>query len=164
MKKTIILVLALVLPIGVFLFLKFFGKNEFEVSPLFQDEEISFPTDCNQNYTSPYILSDSLFVAYKIPEHTALVIFVLFDKEIRKETRKQLKRVDKEIGKNKIHVVKIRKKEGFDELRRCVFLMEEEQNVVLVNGERQILGQYEGDSLEDMDRLIAELQIILKQY
>ena len=34
-KKTLFLFLALVLPIGIFLFLKFFGRNEFSVEPLY---------------------------------------------------------------------------------------------------------------------------------
>ena len=36
-KKTVFLFLALILPICIFLFLKFFGKNEFAVEPLYVD-------------------------------------------------------------------------------------------------------------------------------
>jgi hypothetical protein len=49
-------------------------------------------------------------------------------------------------------------------LRNCIFLMPEESDVVLVDFEKRIRGQYDVSSLEEMDRLIVEMKIILKRY
>jgi hypothetical protein len=42
--------------------------------------------------------------------------------------------------------------------------MPEESDVVLVDFEKRIRGQYDVSSLEEMDRLIVEMKIILKRY
>ena len=57
-KKIIVLFLALLLPVAIFIFLKSFGKNEFEVKPMFQDA-VNQPTDCSSfKYQTPYQVAE----------------------------------------------------------------------------------------------------------
>ena len=60
-KKTIFLILALILPVAIFIFLKLFGRNEFNVPPRYQQEEIAAPANCDFQYPVPYSLPDSVF-------------------------------------------------------------------------------------------------------
>ncbi len=59
LKKSILLFLALLFPACVFVFLKFFGKNEFIVPPLYTDEYPDGMKECGVSITLPY----------HIPEH-----------------------------------------------------------------------------------------------
>jgi hypothetical protein len=49
-------------------------------------------------------------------------------------------------------------------LRRCVLLLKDPYNIVVVDDRKRIRGYYEGDSRDEIDRLLIELSIILKKY
>lgn len=164
-KKIIYLFLALLLPVGVFLFLKFFGKNEFEVKPLYQTEITNIPEDCKGDYHVPYVIPDSL--NNRLPEikNSLLTVVVFADQtDKRSGVHKQVDRVKEEFSKDPVSIVYLDGGGDVDVLRRCVFLLSEEMSVALVDRERRIRGQYNVASLEDADRLIVEMQIILKKY
>ncbi len=46
----------------------------------------------------------------------------------------------------------------------CVFMVHAPRNVVLVDSEKKIRGYYVIDSREETDRLIVEMEILLKKY
>ena len=52
----------------------------------------------------------------------------------------------------------------FSSLRNCIFLLGQSTNAVLIDAERRICGQYDLTDLDEADRLIMEMKIILKQY
>ena len=58
-KKGILLFLALLMPAVIFIFLKMFGRNEFDVTPLFQDK-VAVAGECNLEYVTPYRVADSV--------------------------------------------------------------------------------------------------------
>ena len=46
----------------------------------------------------------------------------------------------------------------------CIFFIKKPYNAVLVDEENRIRGYYAVDNREEMDRLILEMQILLKKY
>src|SRR5690349_2640370 len=55
--KFLLLFLALLLPVLIYVFLKTFGKNEFKVPVLYQEEQIVSQPDCGSfKYTVPYVV------------------------------------------------------------------------------------------------------------
>jgi len=182
-KKPIFLFLALLLPIAVFLFLKFFGKNEFAVEPLFQ-HEIQIPEKCEgTEYTAPYTISDSVFTAlHEVSDSVTLVIFSDLPLEKQQEQTIQLGRVLKEFAIDHVGVVmitsdsilnrpksekirvKILENEEVAVVHNCVMLMPLEMDAVIFDNEKRIVGQYMLHAREDSDRLILEMMILLGKY
>ena len=182
-KKIIFLLLALLLPIVVFIFLKSFGKNEFAVQPLFQDSVLA-SNDCEPlRYTAPYSISDSALIKLNRGVDDSLTLFV-FDDPIsnhRKENSTQITRIITEISFNQIRyitnsenlnngkilqnttVVELSRNE-FSTLKNCIFLLKPNDNAVLIDWNGLIMGQYDLTDLEDADRLLMEMKIILNRY
>lgn len=162
--KKVILIIALILPIGIFMFLKFFGKNQFDVQPLFQEK--TDVADCAGEYEFPYVIPDSISHQWSINEYELTVIpFVHNDNSTDNETLIQIRRIEEEFSG---YPIQIRQIEGNDALtqktKSCVLLMPEKTSVVLIDKSGSIRGQYDGSSLEEMDRLMVEMKIILKKY
>jgi len=59
-RKLLFLFAALLFPIAIFIFLKIFGENEFQVPVFYQDGLIGRPAGCDLIQTTPYALSDSV--------------------------------------------------------------------------------------------------------
>lgn len=174
MRKSILLFLALLLPITIFLFLHFFGNNEFEV-PVFYQTATVVPASCNMEYNFPYKVQSA-----KVPLSgiTVILFFSGMSTEALNEAVFQLNRLQAEFGALTPQIIMIRKIEepsfqmdnevllGNDDYlkeQRCVYLAEPNK-IVLVDGEKQIRGLYADASLKEIDRLILELKIIFKQY
>lgn len=181
-KKPILLFLALLLPIAVFVFLKFFGKNEFSVPVLFT-ENIEQPAGCEAfTYTLPYAIHDSVTKQIQWSSEDSISLFVFLDSVVNKqEIIIQLNRVFTEFRGEKFAVYGLSDKESekiklddsrftlFVEpankiLKHCVFLLEGDNNTVLLDSKRRIRGQYTITDREETDRLILEMKIMLKQY
>lgn len=156
-KKSLFLILALALPVGIFLFLKFFGRNEFVVEPLFQTA-VSVDGSCPHEYVFPYVIPDSTARALRIEERE-LTVVVLSDSKA--EFDRQVKRIEEEFSNDPVQV-ELKVPRNF--VRKCIFLMNETSNIVLLDKSGSIRGQYDGNSLDEMDRLIVEMKIILKKY
>jgi hypothetical protein len=161
-KKILFLFLALLLPICVFLFLKFFGKNEFAVQPLFQD---SLP----ENYAG----CPPVKLPYKVESETLLKIIdnkdslglIYFKKNNPlRESDNQLARVENEFKTDKIRFTTATPGSGIDQSGKCVFLLKEPYDLVLVDRRGVIRGQYVSHNRDEIDRLITEVDIILKKY
>ena len=165
MRKIITLCLALLLPGLIFLFLKFFGKNEFDVTPLYQQADSEFPSACHIDYPVPYLIPDSVMQRFGAPAGSTLRVLAFIDSAAL-ELPKQINRVEEAFAGESVTVFRLEEKNtgSLDWLQKCVFLLEKEQTVVLLDASGKIYGQYEGASLDDMDRLIVELKILLKQY
>lgn len=181
-KKPILLFLALLLPVGVFVFLKFFGKNEFAVPVLFT-ENIEQPVGCDAfTYTLPYAIHDSVMKQIPWSSDDSISLIVFLDSVVNKqEIRIQLNRVFTEFSGEKFSVCALTDKESGKVnlndsrfilsvesankvLKHCVFLLEGNNNTVLLDSRRRIRGQYAITDREEADRLILEMKIMLKQY
>lgn len=186
-KKALFLFLALLLPVIVFVFLKLFGKNEFTVEPLFQ-EEIEIPVTCDSfSYNIPYTIPDSILVAldWNKTDSATLIIFDDLNQENRVRTHAQIERITKEFESEKLTVlcvvdsgestwlnnirehIKIveQSHEKLMTTMNCVFLLDGLHNAVIIDSKKRIMGQYDLNDLEDADRLyVHELNILFKRY
>lgn len=162
MKKRAYLFLALLLPGLVFVFLKYFGSNRFDI-PVYYTDSVKAPQGCNVIINAPYILPDSVWKYF--PERkVANVIAVTVSEEDVKEVSDALR---KEFGDN----VTVRSMDQLSlvEATRsrwamCVFLAEDPKTTVLFDNQGRIRGYYDIRSLDEVDRLRVELKILLEQY
>jgi len=161
-RKAIVLFAALLLPACVFLFLKYFGRNEFAVPPLYENELPVGADNCGEVEKLPYRLPEPVMEALHIPAGDSLAV-VLFTRETADEAT-QVKRVKEEVGLPLYWFTVIDTSTLDPEWRRCVFFMQEGQDVAVIDTKRRLRGQYAITDREDADRLITELTIILKQY
>ena len=162
-KKFGFLLLALVLPVLVFTFLKFFGKNEFVVEPLFQTDESKLPPGC-AGINIPYIVPDSVYLALK-QEHEAdslLIIFYEGTANDLKASDAQLIRLTEYLQLDTgVGFMRISEKSNSME---CTLLLNAPLDLVLLDGKKRIRGQYNSNDRDEVDRLMTELDIILKRY
>lgn len=156
MKKRTYLFLALLLPALVFVFLKYFGSNRFDI-PIYYTDSVSVAGPCAV-VKAPYVLPDSVWSLF--PGHKAANVAALagLDDEVRKE-------ISEEIGA----AVDIVLLDGMDSARlsrwrNCVFLAGPTRPSVLFDGKGRIRGYYDLKSREESDRLRVELKILLDQY
>jgi hypothetical protein len=163
-RKGLYLLLALVLPVGVFLFLKFFGRNQFDVAPLFH-EKMAIDSDCSNEYTFPYVIPDSIAKSFQVTEKDQLTLIIFLHNNLIEDFRKQRNRISEELSNEPLVIRDVDSMNmNFSLLKKCVFLMPDKFNAVLIDSEKRIRGQYDVSSLEEMDRLIVEMKIILKRY
>lgn len=166
-KKIVYLFIALLLPIAVFLFLKFFGKNEFAVTPLFQSEKELPSGNCAYSYDVPYTIPDSVFSLLRIQSRSELVVVIFAAASAGEEDDRLVNRVQDGFLYDPVEFRWISEDTSavrWDLIRRCVFLLPDGINVVALDRKGRIRGQYDGHSLEEMDRLTVELKVILRKY
>lgn len=185
MKKLLILFLALLLPVLIYLFLKSFGKNEFEVPMLFHDS-VNVAGDCStNNYQAPYTIPDSVLKQISWNETDTITIVVLEDgvQERKHERDIHIERVFTQFKTETLHLVRVFEEktapdlkrdrltevslsqEDFRKFRECVFLLHDDQDAVIVDRYKRIRGQYNLVKREDADRMIMqEMNILFKRY
>jgi len=174
MKKAVLLILALLLPVLIFLFLHFFGKNKFEIPVYYQIAE-DMPQDCQVQYKFPYKVEASQ-IKFQSP---AIIFFAdgLSQDEL-KDAWFQLGRVRNELRHDLATVAAIGSGDQHDvkgvELqvlgdsvlsyeRRCLWLTGSNR-LVMLDEQNQIRGYYQEASLKEIDRLIVELKILFDEY
>jgi hypothetical protein len=161
-KKILFLFLALLLPICIFLFLRIFGKNEFDVPALYQDNTAEFPVGCSIKYTAPYLLPDSVMNKFNSNGHTSFYLLNFSDMPIVDE---RVSEEAKEEAVTILHAQDLKiSSDNMKFFKECILLMKPPFNVALIDNERKIRGYYKGSNREDTDRLIVELKILLKKY
>jgi len=185
MKKVLILFFAFLLPILIFLFLKMFGKNEFEVPVLFADS-VSVPANCGTYaYVSPYVIHDSIQSRINWNKNDTLTIIVFEDgvREKKHERDIHIERIFTEFRDEPVSVVRIYKdqtiadvkkerltersvsQDSFTLYRDCVFLLATDQDAAIIDTEKRIRGQYNLVKRDDADRMIMqEMNILLNRY
>ncbi|MFZ6002220.1 MAG: hypothetical protein ACOYW3_17035 [Bacteroidota bacterium] len=152
-KKILYLFLALLLPGLIFVFLKKFGKNEFNL-PVYYTDGVT-ENKCGWVYSTPYVLPDSLW-AYEKKKATLFVV----SEDV--EGRKNLKKLIRDFDQNEYTVAVV--PSHLTQLRECVLLASEVWGVVLVDDKKQIRGYYDPTTREEIDRLRMEMSILLKKY
>jgi hypothetical protein len=157
--KKIVLILALLFPIGVFLFLRLFGKNEFSI-PVYYEKGVENPrSSCNRNYESPYLVSDTLLTGMGWKGSALLIIA-----DSSRPVQLALKRLNDELKDEVQSVFPIGTDEYLDEIYSCDLFLHKPWTAVLVDDQRRIRGYYDPATREEVDRLIVELTILLKRY
>jgi hypothetical protein len=176
-KKILYLFLALLLPGLVFVFLKYFGNNEFEVPVYYKDGVGALGRDCQQQYPAPYVIPAQSLIEFSGP--TVIAFVADKSREAYSEYDFQLRRVANEFDSHAVRIliadtitlienknnerrVSLNRKSYRNE-KECIYLVGEEYATVLVDESRQIRGYYE-DNQKDTERLMVELKILLKQY
>lgn len=160
MKKAILLFLALLFPACIFIFLKFFGKNEFAVAPLYTDLYPEGSRECGDSITLPYHIPETVRSSLFTNEDSLVLIHF---GGLKPDGQKQLQRVSNEFGKG----VKLHLMDGSDSvpaMKECIFFLRDQYDLVLVDRAGMIRGEYISHDREEVDRLLMELAILLKKY
>lgn len=161
-KKTFFLFFALLLPVAVFLFLKIFGRNEFQVPVMHAEGPVTAPGDCPFAYVAPYRLPDSVFTDLGLSRDDSLYVFYL-DPLVRTAMHRLLVAFDG--APVQLVSPEALTASGDPEFfRRCILLMDSGASVTLVDHHNRIRGYYVGSDRDEVDRLMVEIKIILKQY
>ena len=161
-KKLIFLTLALLLPLAIFIFLKIFGRNEFNVPMMHQEGQIEPPENCDFTYPLPYTTPDSLIDLLALKTEDSLYV-LYFDRSISTAMR----RVATETRWFPLQVIDPASFPRGTDLRivkECILLMQPPASVALVDNKNRIRGYYDGSDRDEVDRLLVEIKIILKQY
>jgi hypothetical protein len=154
-RKPIFLAIAFILPIVIFVFLKMFGKNEFEI-PIFHKDKIEAVAGCDNKYVAPYILPDTIITS--VGGNGSEAILILFS-GIEKEGKMRL---NEKYKPNQLQVVSLSEENAKG--MKCAFLLADKFNSVLVDNKRQIRGYYQITTRDEVDRLMVELSILFKEY
>jgi hypothetical protein len=178
-KKIIILLLTFVLPISIFIFLKTLGKNEFAVEPLHQEGIIETSADCELQYSAPYTVPESILKDIRWTEENNLTLYLFanstFD-ELAISNQLSEKYNAKELKSYKlsndtivtsapnIFIAVTLSASAKMQLQTCYFMLAANTNAVLIDQQRRIRGYYNLLEREDIDRLMVEIEIILKKY
>jgi len=160
-RKILYLFVALLLPACIFVFLKIFGKNEFAVPPLFVTESPAVQPPCVP-VNVPYSIPDS--VMHQLTFSQDSLVLIGFGDRSRQGSNEMNRFVERfpDAVVNRIDIGEQDSRYVF--WKPCVFFLQEPADLVLVDQHGRIRGQYTSSDLDEMDRLITEITIILKRY
>lgn len=155
-KKIVYLFLALLLPGLIFVFLKYFGKNEFDI-PVYYTEGIKDVSgDCKLKSEGQYYVPDSVLI--KMNWRTGVML-------ILQATDKERTELNQLISNSNFENLQLNYlNEGDSKIKNCILLMKDPWNAVLIDEQKRIRGYYKLGHRDDMDRLEVELKILLKKY
>ena len=159
--KALFLFLALILPICIFLFLKFFGRNEFDVKPLFWDSPPETDSSC-PDVAVPYVVHDSIR-SQLLSGNDSLVV-IAFNDETDIDAANQIKRIKDETANLPISLLTLSGSERHLFWKNCVLFLKGPVDMAVVDRQGRLRGQYILADREDVDRLLTEVSIILKRY
>ncbi len=160
-KKVIYLFLALALPGLFFLFLKFYGHNQFDIPVYFEKGVPKELSACGLNSNTQYFLPDSVLKAIGWNNEIALITVGTSENDHKELTRllKELKLAGLRIfSLDSIQVGRLK------QWKSCVFFLKEPWKLVLIDSQKRIRGYYVLDSREELERLEVELEILLRKY
>lgn len=172
MKKLSYLFLALLVPSLIFIFLKFAGKNKFDVPVYFEQGVAEVAEHCvrpsgtpRSQETGAYHLPDSLWLDNGLIRKEANV-FIFPARGI--DTRVVQAALDDELGNGSVLVVDansiVADSLELNNCRRCVFMVKEPTQAVLADGAGRIRGYYDLHARDEMDRMRVEIKIVLQRY
>jgi hypothetical protein len=149
-RKVVLLFLALLLPGLVFVFLRFFGKNQFEV-PVYHQDSLAAPAYCHAPVSLPYVLPDSV-----APVRAGQVGIVSRGDYARME----MARLSQEFDTTEYVFRAVPETPEWG----CVLVLELPWNTVLLDDRGRIRGYYAIGTRDEMDRLMLEMKILLNKY
>jgi hypothetical protein len=156
-RKAVYLFLALLLPIAIFIFLRTFGKNEFSVPAFYQDTAPKPSSSCVGDYNMPYSLPDSVMTKLRAAKKADLYV-IYYSDDIQT-------RIKQEITYDEVSFVNAKSIRGDNNVfRNCVLLIPASEDMVVVDKDGKIRGYYASADREEVDRLLLEIEILLKKY
>jgi len=183
--KGTLLFTALILPVLIFVFLKMFGENQFDI-PIFNHTEISDKVNCDEIRLPHLVKKIEGALEPMIPMSTANIYHVMADGIDRDELRGLMVAKDRLTGSNVVlhSIAVLDSLNNIEELRStyqiggiwelhemlegqlkanidCQLMITGNESLVLVDDEGQIRGYYDGKDDEEIDRLILESKILL---
>jgi hypothetical protein len=158
-KKGILLFLALLLPGLIFVMLKLFGRNQFDVQPLYQSARPESTGNCG-NIAIPYYIPDSVLTVLPIENDSLVCIHFNSDSG---EANAQLQRAVDAFAADPVNITSSNPL-THKSWKECIFFLREPFDVVLVDRRGTIRGQYIASDRDEMDRMITEITILLKKY
>jgi len=158
------LFLALLLPALIFVFLKLFGKNEFDVAPLFQTEQPVAVAGCGE-VVLPYNMNADIVKEVLSDRNSLALVWFMKDSVSSSKAATELGQVRTELARDPVSIIAIGTgDERFNDWYACRFLMRAPLDAVLVDKSGGIRGQYELSDRDEADRLRTEITILLKKY
>ena len=151
MKKSIFLFLALILPVAIFFFLKFFGKNKFDL-PILMQTAVEWPKDCLQPDSFPFHAASEYF-------NTRKQVILILD-SVSAETQQRL---PVEIDTTKTKIQNLTSVIGSDVFPYCLSV-NQNYNAILIDTAGQVRGIYQELDRDETDRLIMEVKILTGNY
>ena len=149
-RKLLTLFLALALPVLIFLFLKFFGKNEFDV-PVFHADNSAWPEECPPPANYPYIpMVEGLMAS---AEGKPIVILL---SNLEPEARQRLPVEMDTLAMPLVHLPYTP--------NPCLFGAPSGTAAVMLDGNRVVRGIFAELDRDETDRLIMESKILLKDF
>jgi protein SCO1/2 len=165
LKKKLYLFLALLLPALLFVFLKYAGKNEFNIPVYYETGVAGVSTECGSSYPVPYLLPDSVQRGLGTGNREANIL-VFFKPGL--DFNKLKSRMEDEFGLEEVAILEFcnSTEDSLNcvRLKKCVFLLNDPWETVLVDSKGRIRGYYDLISREEQDRLRVELKVLLKKY
>ena len=175
-KKFLYLFLALALPALIFIFLKKFGKNEFQVQTYFV-EGLKPDSICAVSSLGPYQVPDSIVskIGFKKPKALRVAIVYPFVKDHLTEVG----RIKSKYAQDSVEIlilsgvpnnpksdmpITFLDFSNFGNVVWCWLRVAEPFSVVVLDRENNIRGYYDGSKRDEMDRLDMELSILLNKY
>lgn len=158
--KKIILTLALIVPGLIFVWLKYAGKNEFNI-PVYYEDGIPAKDGCDVSGAKPYRIPESWHSTTRSITNVLVfdldeVEFEILDAALTGEFPEGLwLKEAKQLATDSIE---------FQAWRLCVFRVENPWQTVLFDKEGRIRGYYDVSNREELDRLRVEMKILQKKY
>ncbi|TXI70547.1 MAG: hypothetical protein E6Q41_01280 [Cyclobacteriaceae bacterium] len=156
-RKFIYLFLALLLPGLIFVFLRKFGKNEFNIPVYYEAGVTDAPAPCG-TYPAPYRVADSVLQVIRTANKPMLVVT-----DTSSEVKRNLDRLKSELS-NSFSIVFPESDKRWATWLDCAFILHKPWTAVLIDEQGQIRGYYSPASREEADRMLVEIRILLKQY
>ncbi|MFN3840765.1 MAG: hypothetical protein ACK4RF_08660 [Cyclobacteriaceae bacterium] len=162
-RKWLVLFLALVIPACIYIFLKKFGQNQFDVAPLYAEAPPELPGDCPPHQGGPYRIPEFVLESLGWSDSASLFLFLFTEggHPVGRITEAfqpdELRQVPVNAGNNPVVEADL------SWWNACYLFVSEQRPLLLVDKERQIRGHY-GNTREDIDRLLMEAAIILRKY
>lgn len=183
--KGLLLFTALILPVLVFVFLKMFGENQFDI-PVFNHTDISPEVNCD-GFTTPHVVGEFKIKDVVLSNSQIANIYHIFDAATNElEMRGLMKVKDRleskyaiihsiglsdstnSIGKlsNKYQIDGLWKmysvgEQSLRDFVNCELMITGDESLVLIDNEGKIRGYYNGSEGEETDRLILESKILI---
>jgi len=188
LTKGLLLFTALILPVLVFVFLKIFGRNQFDI-PVFNHTEISTEVNC-EGVSIPHLVGELEIMEVVISTSKVANIYHVFDAATIDLGMKGLMKVKDRLENryatihsiglsdstnsietlsNKYQIDGLWKiynaeEQSLRDFVNCELMISGDESLVLVDNIGRIRGYYNGSDEEETDRLILEAKILIYEY
>ena len=156
-KKITYLLVALALPGLLFIFLKIFAKNHFEIPIYYKDGIADSLKECSEPHHGQYTLPDSVLNAFGY-KNDIDCLFI----DAAEINNKEVAHVRKSFG-SQLQIISLDgiEPKRLSRIRKCVFILKEPWKAVLIDKQKRVRGYYAFTNLEETDRLKVEIEILL---